>query len=1040
MSINKNELLDQYYTASDEICLQTLLPHLDYLQEKQDVITQKSSDLVNEVRSDNCAPLFNADQLMTMYDLSEKEGVALVCMVEAILRIPDKKNINNLIKDQITNHNWENLVKEEEKNILTNISSYGLRAANLILDDKSNNTIVQLIRTMISKMGTASIRTIVMTIVEMSAKKFIYAESIAQAFPLNDNNYLYSYDMLCEGARTEDDAEKYFDSYWQALDDIARLYKQQTNVMDNVSISIKISSLSSNYKFTKPQYVKETIVPKVIKFIEHAKKHNIPVTLDAEEVDRLNISLIIIKSIIEHENLLDGWEGFGIAVQTYQKRAYHLLNMLSDLLRRHGKKMMIRIIKGAYWDTEIKLAQELSLSEYPVFTKKSHTDISYLACADFALQNKDVFFLQFATHNIRSIVSILQLANKYQLNTNEFEMQSLYGMGSNIYNIIKKHYPDLKCRVYAPIGKSHILLPYLIRRLLENGASTSFVNKLRKSKYSTQQVIQDPMQLYNAAPSISLPSHIFADRLNSKGINLDNVTEMENIFAEMEQYYTKQYDDIYPIINGKPYTKLAQLSQISVINPAQHKDIICTCHNAQPDLLAEIPDILNLRKVNWGSHASRGNILNKVADLLEANMIELMAILSREAGKIMEDAISEVREAVDFCRYYAVIIKTELDKGQLLESVTGESNRLLYKAKGVFACISPWNFPLAIFLGQIVAALGTGNIVIIKPSALTPLIAYRVVQILLEAGMPKETIMFLPSSGKDFSRHILSHPVVHGVVFTGSTQVAWDINQTLASRVNTPIASMIAETGGINAMIVDSSALLEQVTDDVIASAFRSAGQRCSALRLLYVQEEIYDDLSNMIIGAMKDLIIGIPSELSTDVGPIIDNNSVNSLNEHINKMSSHAQLLYKCDIPETYNKHTSFFAPRLFYLQDTQLLTEEAFGPILYIATYKKEKLAQVVETINATGYGLTFGLHSRLESNIQMVIDKISAGNIYINRNVIGAVVGSQPFGGVGFSGTGPKAGGPNYLKKFIHEYTVSNNISAFGGNYQLLLLDTE
>ncbi len=771
--------------------------------------------------------------------------------------------------------------------------------------------------------------------------------------------------------------------------------------------------------------------PLLLALAQQAKKYNISLTVDAEEADRLDLSLDIFESVYSDPSLA-GWEGFGLAVQAYQKRAFYVLDWLAALVKKHGRRMMVRLVKGAYWDAEIKMSQIQGLNNYPVFTRKSSTDVSYIACAKKLLSQPDIFYAQFGTHNAYSVAAILEMAG----NNKSFEFQCLHGMGQPLYDqVVETSKFNQPTRIYAPVGTHRDLLGYLVRRLLENGANSSFVNRLSDDTIPIEHIIADPVARTRALenkphPKIPLPKDIYGAWQNSQGIDLSDPTQLTKLEQAMEQA-RKCMIEAGSLVNGKLITS----NSVTVVAPSDKDCIIGKVSKADESQVEEALAHAEKAAKRWADVpvTERAAILEKAADLFQQEMPALTSILSREGGKCLPDCLSEIRETIDYCRYYAYRARTDLTPVPL-PGPTGEANQLCLHPRGVIACISPWNFPLAIFTGQIVAALAAGNAVIAKPAEQTPLIAFKAVQLLHQAGIPTDVLQLLIGPGRIVGAKIVSDPRIAGVMFTGSTETAKFIEQSLAKRSG-PIALLIAETGGQNAMIVDSSALAEQAVMDITQSAFNSAGQRCSALRVLFVQEEMAPKLLSMLKGYMQELVIGEPSLLTTDIGPVIDQSALQMLQQHATEMNQEASLL--ATIPMQSNLNGSYFAPRAFELKDLGILKGEVFGPILHVIRYPANGLDQVMDAIINTGYGLTLGIHSRIDATVQYIASRMPVGNIYVNRNMIGAVVGVQPFGGERLSGTGPKAGGPHYLPRLCVERSVSTNTTAVGGNARLVSL---
>ncbi|AUO55212.1 bifunctional proline dehydrogenase/L-glutamate gamma-semialdehyde dehydrogenase PutA [Ehrlichia canis] len=1013
-----------------------------YLTEKTEVsqdskirIYSVAKQIIEKIRVDRNLGIIDA--FMQEYGLSNEEGIALMCLAESLLRIPDDCTINDLIKDKIGNSMWSNHIGSSSS-MFVNAATWGLFIGGIVLKESNDSakwfgTINNLLKTM----GEPIIRKAIQQAMCTLGKHFIKGRDITEALNNRKEGELYSFDILGEAAKTRKDAERYFSEYMQAVDSIGKSKGSDDTgrLVDYDEISVKISALHSRYEFSQIDDVLDEIVDKLLQICRLAKEYNIRVCIDAEEASRLEISLMILEKL-RFESSLNGWEGLGLAVQAYQKRAFSVLDFVEDISVRSCHKMMVRLVKGAYWDYEIKNSQELGLSSYPVFTRKVYTDVSYLACANKILSKPNTFYPCFATHNAYTLAAILEMANKDHPG---FEFQRLHGMGASLYEYVTQELAaNIKCRVYAPVGGYQDLLPYLIRRLLENGANSSFINQLNDSNISLEQLIQDPLEKakeleYLPHPNIPLPKDIFGpERLNSSGIDITDSVTLANFNDEMKNYQNCKFK-ASSIVNGEEFDG----DFIEILSPSNSEDLVGEVLFASSTQALSALDIAYSAFKDWSNVpvSTRASILEKAANLIEENKAKLIMLLIREGGKVISDAIAEIREAVDFLRYYAVLGRQELEGSNRLPGPVGEDNYLYFRSRGVFVCISPWNFPLAIFIGPIAAALVTGNTVIAKPAEQTSIIAYEAVKLLYDAGIPKGVLHLLLGDGKELGEVLLKNEKIGGVAFTGSTETARIINQSIAEKEG-GIIPFIAETGGLNTMITDTSALVEQVTNDVITSAFKSAGQRCSALRVLFVQEEVADKQIEMICGAMEDLVIGDPMLLKTDIGPVIDKASQEMLIAHADRMSQEGKLLCQVKLGEECQKGY-FFAPCAYEIQNISQLQREVFGPILHIIRYKKGDLHKILSEINDTGYGLTFAVQSRVQSNIDNIIDNINVGNVYVNRNQVGAVVGVQPFGGQGLSGTGPKAGGPYYLHRFLTEKVVSINTTALGGNTSLMCL---
>ena len=940
-------------------------------------IAKAGADLVRDIR--NSAQPGLMEVFLAEYGLSSEEGVALMCLAEALLRVPDADTMDALIEDKIAPSNWGQHLGHSASP-LVNASTWALMLTGKVLDDERPG-IAGHLTGMIKRLGEPVIRTAVARAMKEMGRQFVLGETIEGAMErageLEAQGYSYSYDMLGEAARTEDHAQDYFEAYAQAIAAVAKAAKGG-DIRANPGISVKLSALYSRYEYPQRDAVMEVLAPRLLALATQAAKAQVGLNIDAEEADRLDISLDVIEAVLR-DPALAGWDGFGVVVQAYGPRAGFVIDWLYALACELDRKIMVRLVKGAYWDTEIKRAQVLGLSGFPVFTQKPATDVSYIANARKLLAMTDRIYPQFATHNAHTVAAILDMARDPE----KFEFQRLHGMGERLHDLVLAAHKT-RCRIYAPVGAHRDLLAYLVRRLLENGANSSFVNQIVDDEVAPEEVASDPFDdLAKAGPSrLTLPSDIFAGRKNSKGWDWTDPVDIAVIDAARDPYQRATYE--VGAIAAVPLGAGEAREMFAPADPSDHLGQVTEATEA------DVKTVIEAAKPWDITAAKRAEVLRAAADLYEANFGEIFAILAREAGKVTLDAIGELREAVDFLRYYA-----------------GQAERGVAPALGVFACISPWNFPLAIFTGQISAALAAGNAVIAKPAEQTPIIAHFAAKLLHQAGVPHDALQLLPGGGA-VGAALTSDPRISGVCFTGSTPTAMRIHQSLAETGN-PAAPLIAETGGINAMIVDSTALPEQAVRDIIASAFQSAGQRCSALRCLYVQEDIAAPLTEMLVGAMKMLRAGQPWNGSTDIGPIIDTAARQKIADHIKAAGS--RVIYAGETPE----RGTFIAPTLIKVDGISAMAEEIFGPVLHIATFAAEDLHQVIDDINATGYGLTFGLHTRIDDRVQEVVDKIHAGNIYVNRNQIGAVVGTQPFGGEGLSGTGPKAGGPHYVPKF-------------------------
>jgi RHH-type proline utilization regulon transcriptional repressor/proline dehydrogenase/delta 1-pyrroline-5-carboxylate dehydrogenase len=969
------------------------------------------------------------------YSLSTREGIMLMCLAEALLRIPDPETRDRLIRDKLSLGDWARHLGQSES-LFVNASTWGLMLTGRLIrvDLEQAAEAGPRFARLVQRLGEPVVRQAIQRAMRVLGRHFVLGQTIEAAIrrarELEQKGYRYSYDMLGEGAKTTADALRYQSAYRDAIAAIVDAAKG-ADLMARPSVSIKLSALHPRYELAQHRRLENELLPRLLELLTDARAGRITVTIDAEEADRLEPSLDLFERLAVAPEL-GAWDGLGLAVQAYQKRALPVIGWLEDLARRHRRRIPVRLVKGAYWDTEIKRAQEQGLDGYPVFTRKLATDVSYLACARRLLAGGDAFYPQFATHNAQTLASILESAGDRR----SFEFQRLHGMGEALYADLRADAgPDVACRVYAPVGSHEDLLPYLVRRLLENGANTSFVNRILDPTIPIETLVEDPaLRLARLEPKpnpkIPLPPALYgATRKNSRGIDLADPRELAGLAARIEAEFA-------PGLIARPGAGDRRGAPRTSYDPADRARAIGAVVDADAASVERAVALAEEGFPAWDRTLVeiRAACLERAADLYEANMPELLAWCVREAGKTMIDAVAEVREAVDFLRYYAAEARAVVPPHEL-PGPTGESNQLALHGRGVFATISPWNFPLAIFTGQIAAALAVGNAVIAKPAPQTPLIASRAVALLHQAGVPEHALILLPG-GPEVGARLVASPAIAGVAFTGSTQTAWRINRALAAR-DGPIPALIAETGGQNAMLVDSSALPEQVVGDVLLSAFRSAGQRCSALRILCLQDTIADRVLEMLAGAMLELSVGDPGRLATDIGPLIDQAARERLVHHSERMAHEARLIQRVPLDPAL-ADGFFFAPHAFEIDSIEQLEGEVFGPILHVVRFAGGRLEQVVDAINRTGYGLTLGVHSRIDQTIEQVLARARAGNVYVNRNIIGAVVGVQPFGGERLSGTGPKAGGPHYLPRFATERTVSINTAAVGGNASLLSLD--
>jgi RHH-type proline utilization regulon transcriptional repressor/proline dehydrogenase/delta 1-pyrroline-5-carboxylate dehydrogenase len=977
----------QAHTITSKDALASLVSQSGINKELRDAISRRGVELVERIRERDDSGMM--ELFLSEYGLSTDEGVALMCLAEALLRVPDDETIDALIEDKIAPSEWGKHLGQSHSS-LVNASTWALFVTGKVLDDEKSTGMASLLRGAIKRLGEPVIREAVTRLMKVLGQQFVLGETINKAMQRasgqEEKGFTYSYDMLGEAACTRADAQRYFLSYSDAITEIAKR-SLSDDIRENPGISIKLSALHPRYETLNKQRVMDELVPRATSLAILAKSAGIGLNIDAEEAGRLDLSLDIIEAVLLNADL-KGWDGFGIVVQAYNRRAPFVLKWIYELAERMDRKVMVRLVKGAYWDTEIKHAQVEGHEDFPVYTQKAETDVSYICCAKMLLGMTDRIYPQFATHNAHTVASVLEMAD----DVSKFEFQRLHGMGEALHDTVLER-QSTRCRIYAPVGAHKDLLAYLVRRLLENGANSSFVNQIVDETIPPQEVASDPFDQMDANNQVivDLPSDLFKPlRINSKGFDLEDPSTLEALDGKINRFKSKTWD-----------VKTGKGEVLTVINPANGNTIGTVQQAIQSDVEKALAKAKTWSKA---SARERADILRLAADLYEANAGELFALLIREAGKTLNDCVGELREAVDFLRFYA-------DEGEKYPD----------NPAGIFTCIAPWNFPLAIFTGQVSAALAAGNGVLAKPAETTPLIAALAVKLLHKAGVPKEVLQLMAGEGRIVGSALTSHPKVDGVAFTGSTATAQIINQTMANNL-APSAPLIAETGGLNAMIIDSTALPEQAVRDILASAFQSAGQRCSALRCLYLQQDIAEPFKEMLFGAMDQLRVGNPADFRTDVGPIIDEAAKARIDSHIAMARDTGRLLKQLEAPQ----EGTFVGPAAIHVNGIEDIGEEVFGPVLHIATYHSDELDDVIDAINSTGYGLTFGFHSRIDDRVQHVIDRVDAGNIYINRNQIGAVVGSQPFGGDGLSGTGPKAGGPKYIRRFMKPEVIQNIVS--------------
>jgi RHH-type proline utilization regulon transcriptional repressor/proline dehydrogenase/delta 1-pyrroline-5-carboxylate dehydrogenase len=1011
------------YAPDDRAVAARLLATSGLSAEQEARIDHTATRLIEAIRADGDR-LGGVEDMLREFALSTKEGLALMVLAEALLRVPDAHTADQFIEDKLGQGDF---VHHETKSsaFLVNASTWALgMSARVVL---SGETPLGTLGLLAKRLGVPAVRAATRQAMRLMGSHFVLGETIeaalARAEPHSAHPPRYSFDMLGEGARTAADAERYFNSYASAIEAIGRVAGDRP-LPDRPGISVKLSALHPRFEpLSRPRVMTE-LVPRLIDLAQRAKTYDLNFTVDAEEADRLELSLEVIAAAFGDPSLA-GWDGFGLAIQAYQKRAEAVIAYIDGLARTLSRRMMVRLVKGAYWDTEIKRAQERGLADYPVFSRKAMTDLSYIACARKLLALRPRIFPQFATHNALTVATVLELGES----ESGFEFQRLHGMGEALYAQLSRDRPGLASRTYAPVGSHRDLLAYLVRRLLENGANSSFVAVATDEAVPVATLLRRPANIIGDAdnarhPNIPSPRDLYLpQRQNSQGIEFGERAALNALVSAVAADTTLVV--AAPRINGEPKTGAAR----QLVGPIDQKSVVGSVIDATPADANEAVAAACEGFKTWRRTPieTRAEILEKAANLVEQRAAHFIALLQHEGGKTLDDAFAEVREAVDFCRYYAAEGR-KLFAGETMPGPTGESNVLRLRGRGVFIAISPWNFPLAIFTGQVTAALMAGNAVVAKPAEQTPLIAMEAVRLLHEAGVPPSVLHLLFGDGR-IGAALSAHADIAGVVFTGSTEVARAINRTLATK-DGPIVPLIAETGGINAMIVDATALPEQVADDVVTSAFRSAGQRCSALRLVFVQDDVADPMIEMMSGAARELVVGDPRELTTHIGPVIDTEAKQRLETHIARMKKQARVHFAGLAPDG-----NYVAPHIFELSDADQLTEEVFGPILHVVRYRAENLDRVLQSIERSGYGLTLGIHSRIDDTIEKIIDRLPAGNVYVNRNMIGAVVGVQPFGGFGLSGTGPKAGGPHYLARFATEQAVTINTSAAGGNAALM-----
>lgn len=1037
MSALTRNPLNQQKFADENTCLKQLLEELKSAGYDAAAVTADATNIVEASRKQKSRQ-GTLDAFLNEFGLSNQEGVTLMCLAEALLRVPDNDTQDALIAEKILAGDWKRHQGHSER-LFVNAGVWGLMLTGQVLtiDAKARRNPSSWLSQLAARTSESAIRGAVKQAMAIMGSQFVFGRDIDEALSkrrkLKPKERLYSFDMLGEGARTAMAAERYFQLYSDAISRLGEAVAYDApDLAQRSSISIKLSALHPRYERAQEERVFSELIPRVLQLAQQAKTAGLPLTIDAEEADRLDLSLEIFETLATDPSL-EGWNGLGLALQAYQKRGRAVVTWLGQLAEQSHRQIPVRLVKGAYWDTEIKHSQVEGHIDYPVFTSKAATDLSYLACAQALFDLGDKVYPQFATHNAHTIAAVMRMAHD-----KPFEFQRLHGMGELLYRAAQQTLPSAPpLRVYAPVGAHQDLLPYLVRRLLENGANSSFVHRFLNDALPVSDVVRDPtLDVQNAfagKPPVSTlckPAQLYGEsRKNSASRDLSDSTIISALHTQISDM-RREARLAGCLVNGQ----LCGDAPRAQTNPANTQQVVGEVRSARPQDIESAVQCALEQQTAWDTRGGRerADILNAMADMLEAHGDELISLISLEAGRTLPDAVSEWREAIDFCRYYAEQALRLYAHPKSLPGPTGESNTLQLQGRGVFLCISPWNFPLAIFTGQVAAALAAGNTVIAKPADQTPFIAYRAAQLFFKAGLPTGALQLLPGSGPQVAEPLVADERISGVAFTGSTKTAKRIQRTLAAREGA-IVPLIAETGGQNAMVVDSTALLEQACDDILDSAFGSAGQRCSALRALLLQADIADELITMLGAALQEKCLGDPSELSTDIGPLIDSAAQQRLYAHAERMDSEATLLAKAPLSRKLSAG-HFFAPCLYEISDIRQLKEEIFGPVLHILRWTTSTLDSHLQALRNTGFGLTFGIHSRLDHRQDALMQQSRAGNIYVNRSMIGAVVGVQPFGGRGLSGTGPKAGGPHYLAQFGTERTVCINTAAIGGNTDL------
>ena len=1018
--------------AAEEARITALAAGLDLAVEQRAEIEDAATRLVEAVRARRNEHSV-LDVFLKEFGLANEEGVALMCLAEALLRIPDAATVDALIADKIVPRRWIDHIGNSESTFV-NASTWALMLTGRViaLDRDAAGAPADVLGRLIGRAGEPVIRSAMRQAMKILGGEFVLGRDVDEAIRRGAAEHgadaVFSFDMLGEGARTSADAQRYFDAYHAALERVGGLARGRGHRRSS-GVSVKLSALHPRYEFAQHARVQAELYPRLLALAVLAARHGVGLSIDAEEADRLELSLDLYERLARAPELA-GWDGLGLVVQAYGKRALPVIEWLVELNIVLDRRAPVRLVKGAYWDAEVKRAQEGGLPDFPVFTQKANTDVSYLSCAEVLLAARPRLYPQFATHNAHTVAAVMAMAG----DADDIEFQRLHGMGELLYRVAADQYPNLpQVRVYAPVGGHRDLLAYLVRRLLENGANSSFVNRFLDANTPARDVVRDPVTRVARGPQrhshIRLPSALYGPRRrNSAGLDLTDAESVASMGAALEAESTRRHE-------ARPtYAVSAEWPSVEVRNPADRRDKVGTVQFAtDADIDAAVRAAATAQPAwNAAGAEARARVLFDTSESIERDRDRFVSLLVREAGKTIPDAIAEVREATDYCRYYADLALEQFAEPLRLPGPSGESNELSLHGRGAFACISPWNFPLAIFLGQIVAALAAGNSVVAKPAEQTPLVGAHALELLREAGLPEDVVRYLPGDGR-VGAALVAHPEVAGVAFTGSLAAAQSINRALAAR-DGAIVPLIAETGGQNAMFADSTALLEQLTDDVMRSAFGSAGQRCSALRVLLLQDDVADRALDMIRGAMAELAIGDPADLATDIGPLIEDEAVARLTEYVDGLRAAGRRVDSIPLPAAC-ANGSFMAPHIVELDAVEGLAEEHFGPVLHVVRYAADDLDATVAAVRRLGFGLTMGIHSRIDARAQRIFERSAVGNTYVNRSIIGAVVGVQPFGGEGLSGTGPKAGGPHYLLRFATERARSINTTASGGNIELL-----